>query len=380
MAAALPGEFAVVCSYNIVLGMADSSKPSRYLSFTFEHAGGRPGFMHIQRCLVTLIEVAQLSGRTALLPPPSLLLHPDHNYGAQHGPAELDGGVAWTRYFNLSTLIAAGAVALSPAPSARFWSPPTKDSRAWSLNRAAARVAGSEHLPPQTPWWELARMPQASITLDFADGWAANRYVTDCAHESVGARHESSHPWPPSFRPFSAPELPPSDAVLATSARLVAPLAKPFVMLHVRRGDALEGSTRLGAADTTRDANYSHGGCGVSNLRRATSPQHVAAAWRRFYPEHAPRAPLLVMTNELEPRYFKRLRALVPTVILARDMPEIRRMQSDMRDNYLAFQTLRFAAKHAAARIATSGCYLAGGCEHQLVEACTTRRRRGRRR
>lgn len=33
--------------------------------------------LHIQRCLIALIDVAHRADRVALLPPPSLLLHPD---------------------------------------------------------------------------------------------------------------------------------------------------------------------------------------------------------------------------------------------------------------------------------------------------------------
>ena len=131
------------------------------------------------------------------------------------------------------------------------------------------------------------------------------------------------------------------------------------------------------------------GGCGVTNLRRATSPQHVAAAWRHFHPDLAsrPQAPLVVMTNELEPRYFRRLRALVPSAIFGNELLAAARRDGSPShgpseahdDNYLDFQTLRFAARHAAARIGTTGCYLSGGCSHQLVEACAGGRRRRRR-
>ena len=112
-------------------------------------------------------------------------------------------------------------------------------------------------------------------------------------------------------------------------------------------------------------------GCGVSSVRRATSPVYVAAAWRRHYPAlAASSAPLLVMTNEKEPRYAKRLQSLVSSARFAHDLGEVRSMHAEMHDNYLVFQTLRFAAAHADARIATTGCYLASGCHHYLVEAC----------
>lgn len=345
----------------------------RYLTFTFAHEGGRPGFMHIQRCLATLIDVARLAGRTALLPPPALLLHPDHNYAPGYAASELDASVQWTRYFNFSALLASGTVALSPTPTGRFWSPPTADSKAWKLNRRLARVADSERVPPHTPWWELGRMPHTTVTLTFRDGWGVDgqRYVTDCAHPSVGRRDAgaaSGHTPPKSFVPISetGEDLTPSAMAVGAAARLAAPLAKPFAMVHVRRGDALEGSSGE-SRDAEAARNYSHGGCGVTNVRRATSPQHIAATYRRFYPALARSgAPLLVMTNELEPRYFRRLRAVLPNAILARELEDMRRMQDEYHDNYYAFVVLGQLARHAAGRIGTTGCHLAGGCEHYL--------------
>ena len=73
---------------------------------------------------------------------------------------------------------------------------------------------------------------------------------------------------------------------------------------------------------------------GVSNLRRATSPQHVAAAWRRFYPAlSSARVPLLVMTNEREARWARRLRALLPQAVLGRELREVREMHAALHDN-----------------------------------------------
>ena len=67
--------------------------------------------------------------------------------------------------------------------------------------------------------------------------------------------------------------------------------------------------------------------------------------------------------------YFQRLRALLPgEVVFARDRAEVNdAMRPYGDDNYFLFEVLRQLGAHADARIGTTACYLAGGCEVLLA-------------
>jgi hypothetical protein len=365
----------------------------RFLTFSFGRKfNGQPGLIHVTRCLGVLVALGALSNRTALLPPPAMLLSPGHNALPGRGAAELDAHVSWSRYYDLSSAIALGVVA-DPAhapvvhrrPAEGYWHAPDGDhGQSWwkdrSLRGADLVPGATVHMPPQTPFSALRASSARVVNLEYEDGWGdgAWRYATDCAHAQVGGRDRAS---PAELNAARASEevferLAPSQAVLQTASSIAAALHRRvgrFVLVHVRRGDALQGSTR--------DSSYAHAGSasgscgGLAVMRRATSPKGIARVWQQHF--GAANATLVVMSNEpVGSDFFGKLRELLHGVRFARELPEVQHaMRGD--DNYFSFEVLRHLGHHASARVGTSACYFVGGCELLLrdEEAAVCRRR-----
>ena len=209
----------------------------RYVTYTFSSDGMCcPGFMHIQNCLTKLVQIAKLSQRVAILPPPWLLLHRDHNYSPLHDPAPIDESVEWTRYLDLSDLISANTVA-DPATHPRVHVP-TADGH-------GATVSGAALVEPDTPWTELRDHNASLVAITFHPKWGAKkRRTTDCHNSAVGALNMPSTP--------SAVGLDKPSKLVLQTADAIAARIEPYVVLHVRRGRAITSASARARTDYTR--------------------------------------------------------------------------------------------------------------------------------
>lgn len=64
------------------------------------------GMNHVKSCLHSLLDAAESTGRTAILPPPWFCLQPHHNNNK-----EIDTSIFWDEYFELSELLSKGVIA-----------------------------------------------------------------------------------------------------------------------------------------------------------------------------------------------------------------------------------------------------------------------------
>ena len=287
--------------------MAERRPPTRYLTFTLSSEGNCcPGFMHIQRCLDRLIRLAAIAGRTAILPPPWLLLHRDHNYSPLHAAVAIRSEVDWTRYLDVSELVAAGLVA-DPATHPRVHTPTDSGH--------GSQVEGGVLVPPDTPWSALREHNASLIALAFRPRWSSShRRTTDCSSGAVGAM-ENSTVGLPSSAALGQIDIDRASPLVQQTARAISARLGPFAVLHIRRGRAVTSTSARSRID-----GYSYGGCGTQNLLRVTSAPFIAAMWQR---SGARNVTLLAMTNEPDNAYHRELRAAVPSLIFDWEVPHL---------------------------------------------------------
>jgi len=312
------------------------------LTFTLSSQGNCcPGFMHMCRCLGTLVRLAALCNRTAILPPPWLLLHRDHNFSPLHEATTLPRHVKWMRYINLS------ATSIAEPHAASGLHVPTADGH-------GASVIGGLLVPPETPWQTLLRLEAPLIALDFRPRWGSGYRTTDCSHPSVGALGSSALP------------LAGASSLAARIVQAIAARLGPFAVVHIRRGRAVTSENAR-----TRKDGYSHEGCGTAHLLHVTSPSFIAALLQRSGLART-NLTLLVMTNEQDAAYHRELHATLPRVLFDWQVPEMRRIYAELQDNYLAFQVGRHLGPEAVEAIGTASCYFVGGCTRMLCDGeCT---------
>ena len=335
--------------------------------------------MHIMGCLETLIHVAAVSGRVAILPPPWLTLHMDHNYSPLHRATRVGDDANWARYFDLSDLVASGAIADPRGPSVHVPTAPADAN-----NFIGATVPTGVAMRPDTHWAALAAHDARLAVLSFKPDWGAprrrNTRTSSCHDPSVGGLNsitgtDGDRPAPPpevkqklpTFRP-----RPPSALVVRTAAAVAARLGR-FTMLHIRRGRVVTGTGTdarayvPGQADPDPEAGeYSHGGCGNNNLLKVTSPEFIAKTFQHAAEQR--NTTVLVMTNEPRPAYHAALKRALPTARFDWELPEMRHVYVDLKDNYLAFQVLRHLSAHAVEAVGTASCYFAAACARMLCD------------
>jgi hypothetical protein len=330
-----------------------------------------PGFMHIAKCLSTLILLARRVGRMAVLPPPWVLLHPSHN-----GHQPLGEEVGWDRYFDFSHLVAAGVVA---DPTLRL-----------HHRSATGRpyVANGSAIPPQTPWRTISALQERVVTLELRKGWGGPRNPrpsTDCFRVAGGGVHGEGQSvlggggfCTPGDVVQLADAFAPSSEVVRAASAIMQQLGgfRSVAVVHIRRGRTKSFS-----------AGGQYRGIPGPQVMAATSPQGIARLLA-----NAPagsllqsiNATLLFMTNEDRPAYFDEVRQLLPDrklvfenemwqSFLNKDGMRAARHQPWMTDNFLRFQALRVLGYLSAERIGTAACYFylssqpLHSCSRQLV-------------
>ena len=288
------------------------------------------GLGHVRMCLANLMIVAKASGRRAILPPPWLYLHRDHN-----GGRELSKDVWWDRYFDLQAFVEAGHLARE-----------RMDVHEQSPIRG--RVPKSVYVDPGTDPTELRRMRAKIVTLKFYEGWGGKGHAWECGCQEVGGG--IGHGWQ---REVAGYPFLPSKQVKDAARSIVRQIAQPFVIVHVRRGDITRGG-KYWELDT-------------NDVDRITSGTYI----RDFLRRHLGKTKLavLIMSNEKDTRRFDPVREAFPNLWLEKDLKELRKIQEQTNDNFLAYEVCRFLGSLAEIRIATSPCYFYGGaCDLRLVD------------